>query len=118
MAGSTTHGCDRMIAGLRRRPTAPGARGAVTALVAQALTLTGLLAPIAFGLTGQLPDVVLAAAIATILSYPATIAALPRLPGIVDEGAARLAERRSTAALLGTTGAAGLVAAIAAVPAP
>ncbi|HEV7624581.1 MAG TPA: hypothetical protein VGO26_10610 [Amnibacterium sp.] len=87
------------------RSTGLVSRSGANALVAQMLTLAALVVPVGFGLTSALPTVVLAAAIASILGYPATLGAVVRVPPIGSGAAGRAVLRRSLAALLLTTGA-------------
>ena len=91
-------------------------RSGANALVAQLLTLAALVVPVAFRLTAELPTVVLAAAIASILSYPATLGAIVRVPPMGCGRAGRAVLRRSVVALLVATGLVGALAAIAAGP--
>ncbi|MDQ1530184.1 MAG: hypothetical protein QOE37_289 [Microbacteriaceae bacterium] len=74
-------------------------RAGGAALIAQVLTLASLVAPIAFRLTDQLPTVVLAAAIASIVGYPATLGAIVRIPPLGSTAAGSTALRRSLVAL-------------------
>ncbi|MCU1473162.1 hypothetical protein [Amnibacterium sp.] len=87
------------------RSTGLFSRSGANALVAQLLTLAALIVPVGFGLTSALPTVVLAAAIASILGYPATLGAVVRVPPMGSGAAGRVVLRRSVAALLVTTGA-------------